>query len=179
MHTHFILVGKMLEILENKKVLNLIERIQIAEGRAQDAEVIQEGKKRTRRSFYYPQGSVLVSGYNPAGASVFLSYASREEFDETFVKQDKQQLNGCSVARIHSGVEYMVFMELQTPGNPEEWIIKGRDEWKNPIEKRFSNKEEFLKGRAEVYKKIEGLAIAHHVGTKVYHLVEVEKFRTQ
>ncbi len=169
----------MLEILENQKVLDLIERIKKVEGRAEDADVIQNGKKSTRRSYYYPQGSILVSGYNPAGASVFLTYTSREEFDETFIKRDKQQLNGCSVARIHSGVEYIVFLEsMTTPGKPGEWIVQGRDKWKNAVEKRFPTREEFLKRRVEVYKKIEGLAVTHHVGTKVYHLVEVEKFRT-
>ncbi len=169
----------MLEILENQKVLDLIKRIQIAEGRAENAEVIQNGKKTTRRSFYYPQGSVLAAGYNPAGASVFLTYASREEFDETFIKRDKKNLNGCSVTRIHSGVEYSVFLEsMTTPGNQGEWIIQGKDKLKNTVEAKFPTREEFLTGRVEVYKKIEGLAVAHHVGTKVYHLVEVERFKT-
>ena len=168
----------MLEILQNQKVLDLIERIKRAEGFGQDAEVEEKGKKATRRSYYYPQGSFLVAGYTPSGVSEFLTYSNREEFDENFMKKDKKQLNGCVVARIHSGVEYLVFMEQQTPGKPDEWIIQGKDKWKNTVEKRFPTKEEFLKGRVEVYKKIEGLAIAHRVGANSYHLVEVEKFRT-
>ncbi len=72
----------------------------------------------------------------------------------------------------------MLFMELQTPGKPGEWIIQGKDKFKNIVDKRFTTQEELLLGRVEAYKKIEERAVVHHVGTNVYQIVEVEKFRT-
>ena len=170
----------MLEILENKKVLSLIERIKRAEEAGDDQTTVQKGKTiTTRRYFYRPGSSVFAVGYDPSGMMIFLTYADRQEFDEMFMKRDRNQMNGCAVARIHSGAEYMVFIEgMETPGNSGEFIVQGKDKWKNTIDRRFPTREQFLRGKAEVYKRVEGYAVTHQVGTKIYHLVEAEKFKT-
>jgi len=169
----------MLEILENKKVLSLIERIKRAEEAGDDLATVEKGKTITRRRYFYrPGSSIFAVGYDTSGMMIFLTYADRQEFDEVFMKRDRSQMNGCAVARVHSGVEYVVFIEsMTTPGNPGEFAIQGKDKWKNTVDRRFPTREEYLKGKIETYKRIEGYAVTHQVGTKTYHIIEAEKFK--